>query len=87
MKYYFYMVRCADDSLYCGIATDLEKRIKEHNSKTMKAAKYTRAKQPVVLVYSKRFKDRSSALKREAEVKKWTKLQKESLIKYNSLKH
>ncbi len=74
------MVRCADKSLYCGITTDLVKRIKEHNSKTTRTAKYTRAKQPVVLVYSEKFKDRSSALKREYEVKQWTRLKKESLI-------
>ena len=81
MTYYFYMVRCADDSLYSGITTDLKRRIKEHNSDGKKGAKYLRAKKPVKLVYSKKFKDRNSALVREAEVKKLPKPQKERLIK------
>jgi putative endonuclease len=74
------MVRCADDSLYSGITTDLKRRIEEHNSSTKKAAKYLRAKKPVVLVYSEKYKDRNSALVREAEVKKLTKPQKEALV-------
>jgi len=75
------MVRCADDSLYSGITTDLKRRIEEHNSTGKKGAKYLRAKKPVKLVYSKKFKDRNSALVREAEVKKLPKPQKERLIK------
>ena len=81
MKYYFYIVRCYDNSLYCGITTDLKRRIKEHNSDSPKGAKYLRAKKPVKLVYSEKFKDRNSALVREAEVKKLSKSNKESLIK------
>jgi len=80
MTYYFYMVRCADDSLYSGITTDLKRRIEEHNSTGKKGAKYLRAKKPVKLVYSKKFKDRNSALVREAEIKKLPKPQKERLI-------
>lgn len=78
--YYFYILRCVDRSLYCGITTDLERRVQEHNSATAKAAKYTRAKQPVILVYSEEYPSLSSALKREAEVKRWTKIRKERLI-------
>lgn len=81
MTYYLYIVRCSDNSLYCGITTDLERRIKEHNSNTSKGAKYLRAKKPVHLVYFEKFKDRNSALVREAEVKKFSKSKKESLIK------
>lgn len=80
MSYFFYMVRCADDSLYCGIATDVERRVKEHNSDSGKGAKYLRSKRPVVLVYTEEYPDRSSALKREYEVKQWPKTKKESLI-------
>ncbi|MEN9327443.1 MAG: hypothetical protein RI947_251 [Candidatus Parcubacteria bacterium] len=78
--YYFYILRCVDGSLYCGITTNLERRIQEHNSATAKAAKYTRAKQPVTLVYSEQHPNLSFALKREAEVKRWTKTRKERLI-------
>ena len=67
--YYVYIVKCADDTLYTGIATQLERRIEEHNSSD-KGAKYTRVRQPVELVYSEEYPDRSSASKREYEIKK-----------------
>ena len=67
--YYVYMVRCADDTLYTGIATELERRIEEHNS-SEKGAKYTRVRRPVQLVYQEEYPDRSSASKREYEIKK-----------------
>ena len=69
MLYYLYIVRCADDTLYTGIATELERRIEEHNNST-KGAKYTRTRRPVTLVYHETFDDRSSASKREYEIKK-----------------
>lgn len=78
--YYFYMVRCKDNSLYCGITNNLKKRIEEHNSHSPRTAKYTRSRKPVVLVYSETFPDRPSAMKREYEVKQWSKEKKEQLI-------
>ena len=75
--YYVYMVRCADDTLYTGIATELQRRIEEHNSSD-KGAKYTRARRPVTLVYQEEFPDRSSASKREYAIKK-TMTRKEKL--------
>ncbi len=79
--FYFYILRCADNSLYCGMTTDLVRRLKEHNSTGAKGAKYTRAKKPVVLVHSEKFPDIKTALQRESEVKKWTKSRKEQLVK------
>ncbi len=79
--YYFYILRCADNSLYCGMTSDLKRRLKEHNSNGTKGAKYTRAKKPVVLVYSENFPDIQLAMARESEVKKWTKSRKEQLVK------
>ena len=67
--YFVYMVKCADNTFYTGIATELERRIEEHNSSD-KGAKYTRARRPVELVYSEEYPDRSSASKREYEIKK-----------------
>ena len=67
--YFVYMVQCADNTFYTGIATELERRIEEHNSSD-KGAKYTRARRPVLLVYSEEYPDRSSASKREYEIKK-----------------
>lgn len=80
MFYHFYMVRCSDNSLYCGITTNLEKRVKEHNSKGARGAKYLRAKRPVQLVYSEEYPDIQSAMKREWQIKKWTKAKKEALV-------
>jgi len=67
--YYVYIVECADSTLYTGIATDLKRRIDEHNSSD-KGAKYTRVRRPVTLVHSEEYPDRSSASKREYEIKK-----------------
>lgn len=83
MPYYFYILRCADNSLYCGITTNLEKRLQEHNLNNSKGAKYTRSKRPVKLAYSKKYRDINSALKRESEVKKWAKVKKEELVRKN----
>jgi len=81
MKHWFvYMVRCADDSLYTGIATDIERRVGEHNSTGNLAAKYTRARQPVKLVYNEILVSRSEASKREYAIKKMTKAAKERMI-------
>ena len=67
--YYVYMVQCADSSLYTGITTELERRVKEHNE-SKKGAKYTKVRRPVYLVYSEKHPDRSTASKREYEIKK-----------------
>ena len=76
--YYVYMVQCADSSLYTGITTELERRIKEHNESD-KGAKYTKVRRPVYLVYSEKYPDRSTASKREYEIKK--KMSREKKLK------
>ena len=78
MPYYFYILRCRDNSLYSGITNDLDRRVKVHNSG--KGAKYTKSRRPVELVYSEKLKNKSEALKRESEVKKWNKAKKETLV-------
>ena len=77
--YYIYMLQCADGSLYTGWTTNLEERLRVHNSG--KGAKYTRSHLPVTLVYYETLPDKSAALKREIEIKKLTRSQKEALIK------
>ena len=76
-KSYFYILRCKDSSFYCGITNNLKERISEHNSG--EGAKYTRSRVPVKLIYFEEFLDKSSACKREIEVKKWRKEKKEAL--------
>ncbi|MEK7633933.1 MAG: GIY-YIG nuclease family protein [Patescibacteria group bacterium] len=77
--YYLYILRCADNSLYCGQTKDLQRRIKEHNSDDSKS-KYTRTRRPVKLVYFEKYKTINEILKREFKIKKMTKIKKESLI-------
>lgn len=74
---YTYMVRCADGSLYTGWTTDLERRVRCHNSG--RGAKYTRSRLPVCLVYAESFATKEEALHREAQIKRMTKAKKELL--------
>jgi len=79
--YYFYLLRCSDNSLYAGSTNDLKRRVNEHNSVNSKASKYTKAHRPVKLVYFEKFRTLQIALAREREVKKWEKEKKEELVK------
>jgi putative endonuclease len=81
--YCVYILRCSDDTLYTGIALDVNKRLLEHNS-SPKGAKYTHARRPVMLVYSENHEDKSSALKREIAIKKMSRLKKNILITQSS---
>lgn len=80
------MIRCADNSLYTGYTTNLEKRIDEHNgegiNKTERSAgaKYTRPRRPVTLVHFESFSTRSQAMQREFAIKQLSKPQKEGLV-------
>lgn len=74
---YTYLLRCADDSLYCGWTNHLEQRIKMHNSG--KGAKYTKSRRPVALAYFEAWNTKEEAMKREAAIKKMTKNKKEAL--------
>ena len=76
---YTYILKCNDDTYYTGWTTDLDKRVKTHNSG--KGAKYTRMRLPVELIYFEKFDNRSDAQKREASIKKLSRIQKEKLIK------
>lgn len=75
---YTYMLECADGSIYTGWTTDVERRLKEHNSG--RGAKYTRARLPVVLVYYESFAEKCTAMKREAEIKSYSRIKKLELI-------
>ena len=77
MSWYVYMVRCRDNSLYTGSTNDLSRRIQVHNSG--KGAKYTKSRLPVTLGYREECPDKSTALKRECEIKRLTKAKKEQL--------
>lgn len=78
-EYFVYLLKCADDTLYCGYTTNIEERIKSHNY-TEKGAKYTRNRRPVSLYYSEKFDNKTDALKREHEIKKLSRIEKLKLI-------
>jgi putative endonuclease len=77
--YFLYILQCADNTLYTGITTDLDRRIKEHNNSKL-GAKYTKVRRPVKLIYSQEFVNRSKASKEESRIKKLSHQQKLSLF-------
>lgn len=81
-RWWVYMVWCADDSLYTGATNDVAKRLSAHNAG--KGAKYTRARLPVRLAWSKRVQNKSSALSLEASVKRLSRAQKLSWVRTKS---
>jgi len=78
--YYLYILQCSDKTLYTGITVDLTRRVKEHNTSKL-GAKYTSARRPVKLVYSKKFRNRSTASREEHRIKKLSREEKLELIK------
>jgi predicted GIY-YIG superfamily endonuclease len=78
MPWFTYIAECADGTYYAGIATDVDRRMAEHNSGT--GAKYTRSRTPVTCVWYEEHPDRSSASKRECEIKAMSRARKERLV-------
>jgi putative endonuclease len=79
-SWWLYIIRCGDDSLYTGIATDVLRRFDEHQSQGPKAAKYTRGRLPLELVYQQEMDSRSHASKEELRIKKMSRKEKVRLI-------
>lgn len=77
-NHYVYIVQCSDGTLYTGWTTDIQSRMKAHNSNT--GAKYTRGRGPVHLLYSEFFETKNEALKREKQIQKMTRPKKLELI-------
>lgn len=78
--FWVYMVRCADSTLYTGVARNVEKRIAEHNGAGTRGARYTAARRPVTLVYQAPFANRSLAQQEEARIKALPRHAKHTLI-------
>ncbi|VAW59226.1 hypothetical protein MNBD_GAMMA11-1091 [hydrothermal vent metagenome] len=76
MSWYVYLLNCQDDSYYAGITTDLKRRLKEHNEDNKKAAKYTRVRRPVKVVFFELCESRSEAASREYEIRKLSRSKK-----------
>ena len=77
-KWFLYILRCGDGSLYTGITTDVEARLAQHRAG--KGAKYTRGRGPLEVVYTEECEDHSAALKRELAVKALPREEKERMI-------
>jgi len=84
MKYFIYIAKCSDNSLYTGITSNIKKRIWQHNNSKY-GAKSVRGKRPVHLVYSEVYSTIYEALKREKEIKGWDRKKKLNLINENAL--
>lgn len=78
MAVFVYIVECADQTLYTGWTTDLNRRLKVHNAG--RGARYTRDRRPVRLVYAEEVADRRAALRRERTIKQMNRSQKLQLI-------
>lgn len=76
--WHVYIVQCADQSLYTGVAKDVSARVEQHNAGS--GAKYTRGRRPVELVYEERVTDQSAALRREVAIKRMERSAKRKLI-------
>lgn len=79
---YVYILKCADDTLYCGWTTDPDARLRAHNSG--RGAKYTRSRLPVEMVYLEEFEDKHEALSREWHIKRMSREEKMKLIFFSS---
>lgn len=83
-KYYLYILKCKDKTLYCGIAKDVARRSLMHNAG--KGSAYVRSRGGGIIVYTEAHKNKGLALKREALIKSWTKTQKLNLIQSKKIK-
>lgn len=76
--HYIYILKCKDNTYYTGYTTDVNKRVKTHNSG--KGAKYTRGRTPVTLMHQEEFNDKGDAMRREIQIKKMKRQDKEKLF-------
>jgi len=81
--YFVYILECSDSTFYTGITTNLDRRLKEHNSSKL-GAKYTKVRRPVKLIYSKEFTNRSEASIEEARIKKLSRPEKLNFINHHA---
>lgn len=85
LNYFVYMVKCADNTLYTGYTSNLEQRLKQHNSGSQ-GARYTRTRRPVKLVFVEIYQSQREAIKRELAIKKRSREEKLNLIKLSPIK-
>lgn len=86
MIWFVYIAEGKDGQLYCGITTNLERRIREHNV-SKRGAKWAKAHRPLMLVWNEEHNSRSSASKREAQIKKLSVQEKRKIIQQSAGKN
>lgn len=79
--WFVYILKCADGSLYAGVARDLQRRLRQHNGELVGGSRYTRGRRPVELLWSDTEPDRGSAQRREASIKKLSREEKLRFLK------
>ena len=79
-SWFIYIIECADGTLYTGVTTDVQRRLHEHNHCNKKAAKYTRARRPVILKHSEAHPSKTAAYQREWQIKQLNKQRKQQLF-------
>jgi putative endonuclease len=84
-RWFVYLLRCADGTLYAGVTTDIARRLAAHNAG--RGAKYTRARRPVALAWSARAKDKVAAMRREWRIKALTRAEKQLLVARRPFSH
>ena len=84
MKWCVYILECVDETLYTGITNNIRRRLEQHGKGV--GARYTRGRLPVTLLYSEKYIDRASAARREAQIKKLSRLEKLALLKPKELR-
>lgn len=80
--YYVYILKCSDGSYYTGITNDLERRVWEHDNGEILNC-YTHNRRPLILEYFEKYCDVTNAIAREKQIKRWSRIKKESLINDN----
>ncbi|OGM20325.1 hypothetical protein A2714_04745 [Candidatus Woesebacteria bacterium RIFCSPHIGHO2_01_FULL_38_9] len=86
MSYFVYILRTSSNTLYIGQTNNLENRLKEHQNKSSKSAKYIRYFKSSKLVFSEKYSTRKEAMQREIQLKKWSRAKKDALIMGNKLR-
>jgi predicted GIY-YIG superfamily endonuclease len=78
VMFHVYMLRCSDGAFYVGMTADLDKRVTQHNAGT--GSMFTARRRPVSLVFAEQYPARSDAIRRERQLKGWTRAKKAALI-------
>jgi putative endonuclease len=80
MTWFCYVLECADGTLYTGVTVDTARRLKEHNFSNRLGSRYVRVRRPVKIVHLEEYDSRSEALRRESEIKGWSRSEKMDFI-------